>query len=48
MNYTVTVEITIDADSANEAEHGIAGAIQNMLGSDILTATVIEVVESKA
>lgn len=48
MNYTVTVEITIDADNVDEAEHDIDGAIQNMLGSGILTATVIEVVESKA
>lgn len=43
MNYTVTVELVIDADSEDEAEHGIDGALQNLVGSDILSATVVQV-----
>lgn len=43
MNFTVTVELVIDADSEDEAEHGIDGAMQNLIGSDILAATVVEV-----
>lgn len=45
MNYTVTVEIVIDADSEQEAENGVDAAVQNLTGSDILTCTVIDVKE---
>lgn len=43
-NYKLTVEIVIDADSEDEAEHGLEGALQNLVGSDILSATIVDVV----
>lgn len=46
-NYTVTVDFVIDADSEAEAEQGIEAATQNLLGADILSATVTDVNERR-
>lgn len=45
MNYTVTVEIVIDADNEQEAERGVDAAVQNLTGSDILACTIKDVKE---
>ena len=43
MRYVITVAISMDADSEDEVEHGLQGALDNLTGDDIRSCEILEV-----
>lgn len=45
MKFKVHVEITVEAESADEAEAGMQGALGNLVGDDFLSYEITDVTE---